>query len=190
MDRVGFEIFEPDGKKFHWTPDWIIPPLWLVPILILWAVKGDDSGPPGNLIMGYFICLFLLTMYFMVASFFTYKPLNGVIKGEIIFEKDKIEIDDKTILLSDISALDFSFSDYYGQSNVAYHSLNPKLLQGVNNYVTFSDKQGDTKLIYFRARGPHSSDSLSEFINEAVKLKKMTYNRATDILGADAITQQ
>lgn len=66
MDRVSFEIFEPGEKKFWLSPNWITGILWIIPALLLWAIKGDNSGPPGEFVTGYFVCVFVLTIYFLI----------------------------------------------------------------------------------------------------------------------------
>jgi hypothetical protein len=188
MDRISLEIFEPEEKKFRLSPNWIMVILWLVPVLLLWAIKGDNSGPPNDFVIGYFVFLFLLTMYYLISSFFTFKPLNGKINGEIRFENDTIMIDDKTFKLGDINVIDFSFFDYRGQSSMYSRDFNPKLSQGVNNYVSFTDNKNQSQTIYFRFQSKHGYQALAPFINEAIKLKKMEFKRGIDLLGIESIS--
>ncbi|MFI5139418.1 MAG: hypothetical protein ACHQIM_16465 [Sphingobacteriales bacterium] len=188
MERLSFEIFKPEEDKFRLTPNLTMAILWLVPALLLWAIKGDNSGPPNDFVKIYFVCVFLLTMYYLTSSFFSYKPLRGSIDGEIEFENDGIIIDDKTFKLADIIAIDFSFTDYYGQSSMYVRDFNPRLSQGVGNYVSFTDSKNQNQIIYFRFQGKHGYQSLSPFINEAIKLKKMEFNRGVDLLGIESIT--
>jgi len=188
MDRVSFEIFEPGEKKFRLTPNWVIGILWFVPILLLWAIEGDNSGPQNGFIMAYFIFLGILTMLCLIISYSIYKPLKGKITGNLNFEDGQMMIDDKVFKLSDLAAIDFSFYDYYGQKSIFGSDFDPKLSQGVDNYVSFTDSKNQSQTIYFRVQSEHGKDALAPFINEAIKLKKMERERGIDLLGIESIT--
>jgi hypothetical protein len=187
MDSVSFEAFEPDGKKFHWTHDWIVGAL-LIPLIVSWIINGNNSGPAGDWQTLYVIGAFLVAMYFLLTSFFTYKSLNGTMCGEIIFKKDNIIVNDTTFLLNDLKELDFYFGDYYGEWVWTYaKSFNSKRSQGVNNYVIFTNNADESYQVSFRVQSEHGYQALAPFINEAVKLRKMDFKRASDLLGNDGI---
>jgi hypothetical protein len=177
MDRLSFDIFEPEKKKFRLTPNWIVYSLWFITIGFFWIF--DRTVPPNGTFGEIWIaCVFLVNMYYLFASFFTYEVLKGTLKGKIIFEGDSIIISNKVLALKDITSLDFRFIDFYGQRYLAFRgSFNPLLSQGVSNYVTFIDNKNQTQMVYFRMMTKHSALSLYPFINEAVKLKAMTYYR-------------
>jgi hypothetical protein len=185
MDRISFTIFIPDGKKFHLTPDWIVFGLWMIMIGFFWLFDGYFS-PSG--VFG-FICIagvFLTTMYYLITSFWSYKSLNGILKGEIIFENDRIIIDGKSYELKNIFNLDFNFNDYYGKKDLRmYKSVNPMLSQGVNNHVTFIDNTNQTQTIYFRIGGERQQVALSPFMNAAIKAKKMEFKQVIDLIGIE-----
>ncbi len=129
-----------------------------------------------------------MTAYFHVTSFFTYKPLNGVLNGEIAFKDHSIIVNDEVFELTDINAVDFSFGDYYGKSTTYGRDVSPSLYQGVNNYVTFLDKNNNNHLVYFRMPTQHSYLSLSSFINEAIKFKKMEFKRRIDLISIENVS--
>lgn len=188
MNRVSFEIFEPEKPKFRLTPNLVAGILWFVPLLLLWVIKGDNSGPPNGFIMAYFICVGILTMLCLMISYSIYKPLKGKITGDLTFEDDQMVVDDKIFKLTDLKAIDFSFSDYYGKSSMYVRDFDPKLSQGVDNYVSFTDSKNQSQTIYFRVQGEHGKDALAPFINEVIKLKKMEFKRGADVLGIESVS--
>ena len=189
MDRISFTTFIPDGKKFHWTPNWIMFGLWASAIFLSWLLDYPHS--PYNDLKGWvLICVGGLSLYFLIASFFTYKPLNGTLSGEIIFGDAAIIVNDETFELKDINDLDFYFFDYYGKTTGSGRDFDPKMYQGVNNYVTFTDKLNQTHTIYFKMETEHSYLSLDTFINAAIKAKKMQFQRGIDLLGIENISDR
>jgi len=190
MDKVSFEIFEAEKKPFRFTPDWIIGILWFTPLLMLWLFNGDSkpNGVFGTIVTTYFIGVFVITIYFLIVSFSTYKPLKGRLAGEIQFEKDRIIVNGTFFSLQDIRNLEFNFGDYFGEKDPkSYKSVNPMLSQGVDNYVSFADSANQNQLIYFKITGPHSRTSLAPFINEAIKMKKMELKHGIDLIGIENV---
>jgi hypothetical protein len=106
MGPASFEIFEPAGKTFRLTPNWIILIMWSVTIFFFWVF--DTAFPPHSDFRSiWLICVVLITLYYLVASFFTYKPLNGTIAGKIIFEIDSVIVNNKVFELRDITVWTF-----------------------------------------------------------------------------------
>ncbi len=98
-------------------------------------------------------------------------------------------ISGKIFELKDIEALDFEFIDFYGEVSFINRDFNPKISQGVNNFVTFKDNTNQIQKIYFRMMTKNSSLALYPFINEAVRLKAMTYYRAIDLIDIENVTK-
>lgn len=188
MDRISFTIFIPDEKKFHLTPNWIVYGLWFTTIGFFWLF---DSYFPGHdeFRAVAAICVGLISLYFLITSFFKFEPLNGTLSGRIIFEKDSIVINDKTFELKDIKKLDFVFGDYYEERSGSGRGFSPKIYQGVRNSVTFTDATNQAQAVYFQMMGKHSYMSLYDFINEAVRLSAMSYLRAEDLIGAENVVR-
>ncbi len=188
MDRISFTIFIPDGKKFHLTPDWIVFGLWLLVCGFFWQF---DIYFPGHdefrTVVA--ICLGLISLYYLITSFFKFQPLNGTLSGRIIFEKDSMVVNDKVFELKGIKKLDFAFGDYYEQRSGSGRGFSPKIYQGVRNSVTFTDSSDQTQTIYFQMMGKHSYMSLYDFINDAVRLGTMSYLRAEDLIGTENVVK-
>jgi len=191
MDRTSFEIFEPDGKKYRWTPDIAFVIFLLVPLGLHAAFQNFISGISWlhDSLVFYEIFCVVLAVGCLFASYFLREPLKGHITGELEFGNNFIKVNDDRFELKDITALDFVLSDYYGQMSIFGKTLNPIISQGVKNTVTFKDKDNQTHLINFRLMGEHSYLSLSDFINEAVKMGKLHIYRAEDLIGKENTIQ-
>ncbi|HVS91118.1 MAG TPA: hypothetical protein VHE59_03735 [Mucilaginibacter sp.] len=187
MDRLSFDIYIPDGKKFHLTPDWTVFGLWFIAIGFSWAIDGvlPNSGDYRGYIA---LIVGLVTAYYLIASFFTYKPLNGRLEGELIFNNDDLTINGATYPIEDIYNLNFFFEDYYGKSTGTGRSFGPRRYQGVNNYISFTDKNNEDHIIYFQLKTEHSYLSLAPFINRAIKLNRMTVNSGIELLGIENVS--
>jgi hypothetical protein len=186
MDRLSFDIFIPE-KKFRFTPNWIVTILWGVTLGFFWIF--DHIVPPnGTFGIIWLVCVFLVSLYYMISSFFTYEPLKGIMKGKIIFEKTSIVIDEKIYELKDITGIDFGFVDYYGGfRSISGANFNPLLSQGVNNFIEFKDNSKAVIRTYFRIQSKHGSMTLYPFINDAVECGAMTYYRAIDLIDVENV---
>jgi len=135
------------------------------------------------------VSVFLITMYYLFVSFFTYQSLNGSLSGKILFENSSLVIQGEVFDLQDINELDLALGDYYGKKPLRlYKSVNPMLSQGVGNYITFTDKTGQTHVVYFKLENQNSCLSLTAFVNKAVKLNKMSVHDAIELLGIENVS--
>ncbi|MES2278448.1 MAG: hypothetical protein V4592_20625 [Bacteroidota bacterium] len=187
MDRLSFTIYQPNNKKTWWTPDTIVFTLWLTIFGILWLFDGkQNTYSTTRTFLAVLGCV--VTMYYLISSIWKYKPLNGVLDGTLIFDNNGFRVNDTTYQLSEINNIDFWFSDYYGEISSSGRSFNPKRLQGVGNYITFTDAENEENQIFFKLEGKHSYLSLSPFINAAVKAHKMQFKQAVDLLGIENVS--
>ena len=187
VDRLSFDVFIPAKKKFRLTPNWIVYILWIVVIAFLWIF--DDYFPPHSqfrsIVLG---CVIVVNIYYLITSFFKYEPLNGILKGKIIFNNDAIIVNERVYELKNISGIDFGFINFYGERSTSYHgNFNPLISQGVSNFITFTDSNKQSIRVYFRIQGKHGSQALYSFINEAVKCGAMTYYRAIDLIDVENV---
>lgn len=188
MDRISFVIFIPDEKKFHLTPNWIVYGLWFTTIGFFWLFDNYFTGDDEFRTIIVF-CVAIVTFYYLITSFVKYKSLNGTLNGDVIFEEDRIKVNDKIFELKDINNLDFCVNDYYGKKALTSRGdFDPQLSQGVNNYVTYTDSSGETQTIYFKLATEHHYDCLSPFINAAIKAKKLAFKRGIDIVGIENVS--
>jgi hypothetical protein len=189
MDRLSFDIFIPEKKRFRLTPNFIVYSLWFSALGFLWALDGI---PAIKEVRGYVACvLVLISLYYLITAFFKYEPLRGILKGRLIFEGNAIVINDKTYELKDIKNIDFGFVNYYGELSTSFRgNFNPLISQGVNNFIKFTDGNNQPVQVYFRIQGKHGSKALYPFINDAVKFGAMTYYRAIDLIDVENVQKQ
>jgi hypothetical protein len=189
MERLSFDIFEPEKKRFHITPNLIVVSMWAFVILVLWALDG--VVPVGSTLRNaLLVVVVIITIAFLIRSFVTYAPLKGAMDGKIIFNDDGVEVKGVQYKFSRIGNIDFRFIDFYGEMGLGFKGNFDSLLsQGVSNYISFDDKLGETKQVYFRMMTKNSSSSLYPFINAAVKSGAMSYYRAIDLIDVENVTK-
>src|SRR3569833_4269129 len=108
MDRISFDIYIPDGKKFHLTPNWIVYGSWFIALGFLWAFDGvlpniaDFRGYIAGL-------LAFVSIYYLIISMWTYKALNGKLEGKIVLNEVCFLVVFFFFFLLEISNLDFFF---------------------------------------------------------------------------------
>src|ERR1700712_5720629 len=103
MEPISLQIFEPDNK-FRLTPNLILLTLWTLSLGFCW-VDGSVQPVMGLLIL----VVFVVSIFFLIGSFFMYKPLKGKLNGNITFESDHMVINNDVFELNAINDLDFSF---------------------------------------------------------------------------------
>jgi hypothetical protein len=189
MDRLSFDVFEPEKKRFRPTPNTIVYGLWFLTIGFFWLLDG--VLPIIKEVRTYVACgIVLISLYYLITAFFTYEPLKGVLKGKIIFNNEAIIVNEKVYDLKNIKGLDFGFINYYGELSTSFRgNFNPLISQGVNNFIKFTDGNNQSVQVYFRIQGKHGSQALYPFINEAVKCGAMTYYRAIDLIDVENVTK-
>ncbi len=170
IEPVAFDIYEPDPEKFTISRDLVAVCITLVVFLNVWL-----GGQSGNLLSVPLALIWALTMfYFLISSSFLRQPLAGYFDGEVEFTQNAIVYKRSPYYLSEITAIDFSFNDYYNKYNWwPLKSLNQKLSQGVNNYVEFTLYNEETYIIYFRCETDDHHHLLDPFIDECYRLNKM-----------------
>lgn len=188
MDKIEFEIFEPDGKKFHLTSNWLIFFLWILTILPLFFLSNDYMNSIKTIICIWVGTVAAISIFLMINSYFAYMPLFGKLNGELVFENGNIIINGKTFKLSEINDIDFVINDFYGKYYRLSRDFNPKYAQGVDNYISFTDNLNQMHIIRFKLATEHHYESLSPFINDAVKAKKIQFNKAADIIGIENVS--
>lgn len=172
MIKASFDIFVPDGKKFHLTPNWIMTALWAVAILIMWPLDGFFKVYDTLQTM-FVVVVFLLSLYYLVASLFKHEALNGTIEGKLEFDDYHMIIDGEVLELKNIDSINFVINDYYNQlKSITRSSFNPRLSLGVGNGVTYS-ANGESWMVYFQILNQNDGRDLYPFMKKAIRLGKM-----------------
>lgn len=191
MDRIAFDIFEPDEKKFRWTPNMVFLMFWFLPVCLYTVFQKHIAGIGWlyHFLNIYAIAGVITAFICFVASNFLHEPLKGKLVGKLEFGNDFIKVDEVRFELKDITGFDLSLSDFYDRSPQFGGTLNPRLSQGVKNQVTFRHRSSKIYVIHFRLMGKHSYLSLAGFINQAVKMDKMSVYQAEDLIGKENVIQ-
>lgn len=184
MDRIAFKIYIPDKRKFRFTPDTIVLIMWILLIIIFWALEKFIS-PEARVFPA--IAAFLINMFYLIRSFVTYADLRGRLEGQIEFKDKAILINDEHYDLEIIKKIDFYFGDYYGKVISGYKSVNPRLSQGVNNSVEFTTLEGAYHNIQFKVRTKKGHLILAPFISNALKQQKIPHFKVVDLIGEENI---
>jgi hypothetical protein len=188
MEKVSFPIYEPQKQPFRLTPNWIVAGLFILTITFFY-VFNDYFSSRSEFRSDWLFLLVLITIGFLITSLFRYEPLNGIINGEIVFEESRIIVNEKVYELKNIKGIDFSFVNFYGERSIFARDFNPKLYQGVDNYISFTDNINQIQKIYFRQLAKNHYKELYPFINEAVRVGAMTYYRAIDLIDVENVTK-
>ena len=191
IEKVSFQLYEPSEKKNWVTPNVIVYGSWFLTIGFFWLFDGDSSNAALNSMRTYAVfCVGGISLYYLAASFFTYKPLNGNLDGEIDFTQNGITINGKLFMLKDIVNLDFFFINYYGEKPTGgvRGNFDPWFSQGVSNWISFTDNAGNDYKFYFQLKFKEHYQDLAPFINVAIKANKITFKRAIDLVGIENVS--
>lgn len=102
-----------------------------------------------SLIMSIFTLILYVVLIFV--SMFQYEPLNGKLDGSITFENDCIIVGERRYELWEIQKFDIYCGDYYRKRiKGATSDCNPKLSNGVGNYIKLNLDDDIIRRIYFQ----------------------------------------
>ncbi|MES2061437.1 MAG: hypothetical protein V4456_05920 [Bacteroidota bacterium] len=184
MEKISFDIYIPDKKRFRFTPNTIVLIIWLS-LITIFGIWGEYIPSETRTYASIIGCC--ITIFYIIRSLIAYAPLRGQFKGKIEFTNDAIIINNKPYYIKGIKKIDFYFGDYYGEIRSGYRSVNPKLSQGVNNSIEFATIDDVLYNIQFKIRTPKGYFVLSPFINNALKAQKISRFRAIDLIGEENI---
>ncbi|MFC3197699.1 hypothetical protein ACFOET_08750 [Parapedobacter deserti] len=178
-----FQLFIPNKQQHFITVDGVVVVLWLVYFTIFWGFEGLLFSKGSLIGMVYGISLVCVSLFLLIAFHFRYEPLRGKLQGDIVLAADGIHVNDHYYALTDITSIDFFVGDYYGHNPPMRHTLNPRLSQGVNNYIKFTDAIGKEHQYYFKLFSANGSQELYPIIKQATVLGKMPLLRGLELLG-------
>jgi hypothetical protein len=182
-----FKLYQPQVKRKWLTPNFIVYSLWFSIIVFFWLF--DSYAKNGNSFESFrknmaFIAG-AVSLYFIIASFFSYEPLNGDLNGKITFTNEGIRINGKLFKLEELSNLDLFFFDYYGRNKLnGRANFNPSHSQRVLNWVSFKDNLTQEQKVYFQLESEEHYKELHPFVNLAIKANKIDYERGKALLGS------
>lgn len=178
-----FQLFIPDKQLRHINEDQVIFTLWISYFVVFWGLgellfpKDSQAGLLCGIVLG------CIPLFFLVTSFFRYRPLGGTLKGDIEFTMEGIRVNDTFYPMTDITAIDFFINDYYGRNVFLNQTMTPRLSQGVNNYVKFTDAGGREHQYHFKLFSANGERELDPVISMATAEGKLPLLRGMELLG-------
>ena len=170
IEPVTFDIFEPQ-KRFRITREIVLLATILIMIIFFFIAPEIAKGTIGSLIV---VGEFLFIIYIAISSPFLRKPLLGYFDGEIEFTQDAIVFKGSPYYLSEITAINFHFGDYYNQHLLTPpRSLNRRRSQVVDNYVEFTIMNEESYVVYLRCEDEDHHKLLDPFIHECDRWNKL-----------------
>ena len=161
----------------------IISYLWLGGITLLWGLSSFNFLYFTFFVFFYLGALSTLSVYLAITSFWHYRMLTGEFKGQIEFDEHSIIIDGQSFHTEGIKKIDFSLGDYAGKDvGMPRTDFNPRLSNGVDNYVRIKTKQNNEIKVYFKLDYKNHEEQLYPFISRAIQLGKIPFLRGIDLL--------
>lgn len=183
-----FKIYTP-VNKFYFTNNAIVlftMALCLLPtgfeIILLQHENHEISTFSKIIFLGVPIAM-LAGVILIPISYKKYAPLKGIIKDDIIFENDKIIINDRVIKIEELNKLDFFIGDYRGKRNIGDKDFNGKIANGVNNYISYYLKDNKKEIVYFQLQDEYAIRNISEQLVQYHLAGKLHFLNLIDILG-------
>jgi hypothetical protein len=172
-----FQIFIAQPKRFYFPRELGILFIWILSFISIYFLQDI-----GILLL---VITLITTIVLMVTRFFSYKPLKGILSGELKFDNDAFYIDFDKYILTEITKADFQLSDYYGHRDVPIgrsEIFKSVRSQGVDNYFEYTDIGQESYLVYFKLKDQYDYRRLLPFIIELVKHKKMPLLKALELM--------
>jgi hypothetical protein len=184
MDDSHYLIFEPKKQRNVISNNLIVLIATTSAVFIFWIADGFFSVDLYKDIKLFSLsCLVILWIYWLIAGFFTYRPLNGEFTGNITFKADSFIINEKVIQLKNLKRLNIHAEDYYGLHVPGPRvDFNPRLSQGINNYIEFTDLNNLTEKVFFKQTVKDQYLDLSEFIVFGVTIGIIPFLRGIELL--------
>src|SRR5690554_4458442 len=146
MSRYRFSIYK-KSSKFYWSTNRVVYPILFICFGLIFILEKNKyiQSPLGKTLaiigLASWGCGLLLKLINIPKT----KPLKGKIEGFITFENDKILIESKEFLLSEIKTISISNEDYYGKITYAgkadLNSIRSKGVYNATNLEVKSEKR-------------------------------------------------
>ena len=137
---------------------------------------------PAMLADYYILATGILSLYFLLTSFLSYRPLNGKIEGKLVFGLGYVAVKDKSYYLSDILQINLYLKDYFGKrSHARRYNFNQLLSQGVNNVLEITDMSNNVQRVFFRLKDKNDYKNLELYLDEYCKHGKISFDRKYEL---------
>jgi len=183
--KLAYQIFTPQKEKFLITPNLIVYTFWLLNILTFITLYVLGVKINVIILISSFITAMITPIYFGILAYFKYEKLNGILTNSLLINSTTITVQELIYNINDIVKVDLVFKDYYGMMDHYNRrgNYNPRISQGVGNYIKFTDKSNQIHHICFKLNHKYEHTELFPFIIEMIKKNKIPFLRGIELLG-------
>ncbi|MCA6065544.1 hypothetical protein JI747_000050 [Chryseobacterium sp. RG1] len=180
-DYKTFHIYKPT-KGFVWTRARVCYFLVIFSLLlmgfVLYVLKIPDQEIPKWFLWIVTPLLCIGGVGGFINKLFP-EELKGKIEGKLIFENEKITVDNETFFIKDIKHLEISPNDYEGKK-IYRNGFSGMFLQGCNNTLKIRIFNNQERKCFFQIRQPREllqiSNQLNHYIDNYGLLSKEARN--------------
>jgi|LakMenE18May11ns_1017448.scaffolds.fasta_scaffold9360095_1 hypothetical protein len=104
--------------------------------ILIYNQKHSNNQIIENIFITISIISCFVCIYSSIIRFWEYEKINGEFKGEISFEENGIQINEKLYFFSEIKNLDISYGNKFGDKTNNTKS-GPYYSQGLDNHISF-----------------------------------------------------
>jgi hypothetical protein len=104
--------------------------------ILIFNQKHSNNEIIENIFITISIISCFVCIYSSIIRFWEYEKINGEFKGEISFEENGIQINEKLYFFSEIKNLDISYGNKFGDKTNNTKS-GPYYSQGLDNHISF-----------------------------------------------------
>ncbi|MDP9960895.1 hypothetical protein [Chryseobacterium lathyri] len=165
-DYKTFNIYKP-SENFVWTRSRIIWGLVIIPLIciffVLHILKIPEKQIPDWLRQGIFAPMLTGFLGYLI-NIWLPEELKGKIKGKLIFEKEKITIDQEIFLIKDLKYVEIVQNDHKGRY-IFSNAFDGMFSQGCNNTLKIRLLNNLGKKCFFQINHPRELLQISNQLN-------------------------
>lgn len=174
-DYKFFIIYKP-AKGFVWTRERILYTLLFVPFLaitfVLYILRIPDKEIPKWLSLMINIPIIIGVIGAFINVWF-HEQLKGKLDGKLIFEKEKITIDNEVFWTKDLQYVEITQNNYKGKY-IPRNGADGMFSQGCNNTLKIRLSNHQEKRILFQIKEPRELLQISNQLNCYIEQRLMT----------------
>ncbi len=178
MESVKFRIFE-RSEKMVVTPNLIIHSIiGFLLFLYFLSVTIFENEVFEQSILWMAFTVYAIGIIVMIINQFRRKPINGKLIDYIEFSKDKIVVSKMKYGMEDLKKIEVYGDDYVNKRGFSTrYDFNPRLSNGVGNWIKLKLLNGETKTIYFQLFYEKEIQRIKDFIIEYHHHSKVSFLR-------------
>ncbi len=138
------------------------------------------------------LLLYLIGSVLKLQGINEFQQLKGVFTGKLIFEKEKIIVNDQIILLNEIQFITIEAFDCKGNGYFKYYldfDYENSLCQGINNFLKIRLLNGENLKIQFQRKKESDFIAIQEIITHYYIHGKIEYLNCVDLLSLNCKSQ-